>query len=374
VANRRDRGLDRFINPPAPDRSSHRAGRVLAPSARATALRPVAEPRTTRHAARPPATSHPLPLRVYLLLAITFGAAVLGVRALGRRPHGGSSEAASAGAVAAQGAAAASAPASWVDPAVVQRYQAQLSGLLAGRDGKYGFVALDLTTGVALLNDADTQYRAASVNKLPIVIDLYRRAAAGQIDLDATTAIADDEIQHYGTGTIQSQGSGQVYSYRDLAKLAIEESDNTAAFVLGKRLGLDSVQADLQSWGLKATSLVDNLTTARDAAVLLSLLQQHKLLSAAATNEVLAFMQNTVWTDRLQSGVPATIPVAHKIGTDVDVFNDAAIFLAPVHPYIAVALGSGVGEDDGNATLTALSRLVYQFEAALPAATHQTHH
>jgi beta-lactamase class A len=364
VTDRLRRGYDGFIQPPAPDRSGHRAGRALAPAARATALRPASSVR----GAALPRQQRSLPLRVYLLLAITFGAAVLGVRALGHHPRGESSGGAS------QPAAAAAAPSLWVDPDVVQRYQTQLSSLLAGRSGKYGFVALDLTTGVALLNDPDTQYRAASVNKLPIVIDLYRRAAAGQINLDATTPIADDEIQHYGTGTIQSQGSGQVYSYRDLAKLAIEESDNTAAFVLGKRLGLDSVQRDLEAWGLKATSLADNLTTARDVAVLLSLLAQGKLLPPAATHELLTLMQNTVWTDRLQAGVPATVPVAHKIGTDVDVFNDAAIFLAPNHPYIAVALGAGVGEDDGNGTMAALSRLVYQFEAALPAATHVTHH
>ncbi len=371
MTERLRRGYDGFIQPPAPDRSSHRAGRVLAPTARATALRRAPAARAARAVAvgRPPAASRALPLRVYVLLAITFGAAVLGVRALGHHPRGGAADIAQPAP-----AQAAAAPTRWVDPDVVQRYQSQVDALLAGRTGKYGFVALDLSTGVALLSDADTQYRAASVNKLPIVIDLYRRAAAGQLNLDATMPIADDEIQHYGTGTIQAQGSGQVYSYRDLAKLAIEESDNTAAFVLGKRLGLDSVQADLQTWGLKATSLADNLTTARDVAVLLSLLQQRRLLPEASTQELLGLLQNTVWTDRLQSGVPATVPVAHKIGTDLDVFNDAAIFLAPVHPYIAVALGAGVGEDDGNATMTALSRLVYQFEAALPAATHLTHH
>lgn len=368
MTDRLRRGFDGFVQPPAPDRSGHRAGRALASGARAAALRPAAV-RGATVARQPREGSRSLPLRVYLLLAITFGAAVLGVRALGHHPHSVSTDS-----PAQPAAQAAAAPSLWVDPDVVQRYQSQLSAMLAGRGGKYGFVALDLTTGVALLNDPDTQYRAASVNKLPIVIDLYRRAAAGQINLDATTAIADDEIQHYGTGTIQSQGSGQVYSYRALAKLAIEESDNTAAFVLGKRLDLDSVQQDLQSWGLKATSLADNLTTARDVAVLLSLLAQQKLLPAAATQELLSLMQNTVWTDRLQAGVPATVPVAHKIGTDVDVFNDAAIFLAQSHPYVAVALGAGVSEDDGNATLTALSRLAYQFEAALPAATHVTHH
>ena len=44
----------------------------------------------------------------------------------------------------------------------------------------------------------------------------------------------------------QLGGPGQSFSYRDLAALMIKESDNTASYVLGQRLGLDSVQRDLE--------------------------------------------------------------------------------------------------------------------------------
>ena len=130
-----------------------------------------------------------------------------------------------------------------------------------------------------------------------------------------------------------------------------------------------NVQADLQAWGLKQTSIEDNTTTARDAALVLARLERRELLPEAETSELLDMLRHTVWTDRLQSGVPSWLPVAHKIGTDVQVYNDAALFLDPQHPYIAVVLSSGDEESDALATMTRVSQLVYQFEAGLPAVT-----
>lgn len=227
----------------------------------------------------------------------------------------------------------------------------------------------DLTTGATFGINQDDLFRAASVNKLELAVSLYRRAMARQISLDATTVITADDIQNYGTGIIQSQPPGQSYSYRELARLMLQESDNTASYVIGRRLGLDRVQTEVSSWGLKNTTMVDNQTTASDVVLLLSRLQRGELLPATQTNEIVELLQHTAWNDRLQSGVPATLPVAHKIGTDIGIYNDAALFLDPQHPYIAVVLSGGTEESDALASMMQISRLAYQFEAALPAAT-----
>jgi beta-lactamase class A len=149
----------------------------------------------------------------------------------------------------------------------------------------------------------------------------------------------------------------------------IEQSDNTAAYVVGKRLGLDSVEQNARSWGLTHTSLSDNLTSAGDVAILLSRLVNRDLLPEQQTQEILRLLQNTVWTDRLQSGVPPSVAVAHKIGTDVGVYNDAAVFLNGNRPYLVVVLSTGTDETGALDTMEALSRMVYQFEGGLPAAT-----
>ncbi len=259
----------------------------------------------------------------------------------------------------------------WVDPQVLTSYQNRLTLLLAGQQGAYGVSIYDVNSGASVGVGQDTVLRAASVNKLELAISLYRRSVAHQINLDATTVIAADDIQNYGTGTIQLAGPGQTYSYRELAQLMLQESDNTASYVIGRRLGLDTVQTELGSWGLKHTSMSDNLTTSADVTLLLARLQRDELLPAAQTSEILDLLQHTAWTDRLQSGVPEGLPVAHKIGTDMSVYNDAAVFLDPSRPYIVVVLSGGTEQDAALAGMTGISQLAYQFEQSLPAATRK---
>lgn len=264
-------------------------------------------------------------------------------------------------------------PAFTVDPAFLATWQDSLSSAAAAHGpGSYAVEAIDLTTGTTLGVDADTPYRAASVNKLELAVDLYRQAQAHTIDLDATTVIQDADIQHYGTGTIQLQPGPQTYTWRALTKLMFQESDNTAAFVIGNRLGLANVQADLAAWGLTHTSMANNMTTAHDAALLLGELAQHKLLPGPASDELTGYLEHTAWPDRIPSGVPAGTLVAHKIGTDVGVFNDAGIVFHGSRPYVLAVLGSNAGEDDGLQAITAISQTVYTFELDLPGNVHPT--
>ena len=60
----------------------------------------------------------------------------------------------------------------------------------------------------------------------------------------------------------------QVYSLRNLAKLALKQSDNTAAHVLSLKIGEENVQKLVDSWGLKQTDMVNNKTTVYDMSVL----------------------------------------------------------------------------------------------------------
>jgi len=308
------------------------------------------------------------PWTAYVLTLLLAGCAVLGFR-VWQHSH---DRAAGAGGLAPV-VPISSARAYWVDPQYLAVYQGQLATYLAAQPGKYAVATIDVTTGAGVGINQDLPFRAASVNKLELAISLYRRALSHQINLDATTEIADDEIQNYGTGTIQLQVDGRTFTYRALARLMLEESDNTASFVIGKRVGLDSVQSDLQSWGLKQTSMSDNLTTAHDAALLIARLQRRELLPEQQTSEILYMLQHTAWDDRLVSGVPPSVPVAHKIGTDVEVYNDAALFLDGARPYVAVVLSAGTEEDGALRAMTQISRLTYLFEGGLPAASRKLH-
>ena len=227
---------------------------------------------------------------------------------------------------------------------------------------------LDLTTGATLATDADSQYRAASVNKLELLIDIYRRAAMHQIDLDATTVIQADDIQNYGTGTIQLGGPGQVFTWRALAKLMAQESDNTASYVVGgawvwtacrptSRLGADADIADRQSHLGPRRRVTAVEAGARQFAQRWRPPRCARPAAAHGLDRSTA-VRRASW-----------LPVAHKIGTDIGVYNDAALFLDAQRPYVAVVLSGSTGESDALITMTHISQSVYQFEGGLPAAS-----
>jgi beta-lactamase class A len=240
---------------------------------------------------------------------------------------------------------------------------------VTGLEGSYAIAVVDLTTGLTFGLNATAPYRAASVNKLPILLTLYQRADAGTLDLDETVTLTDDDIQHYGTGLIQDPSFGRTFTLRQLAALMIEESDNTAAYFLERYLGQDAIQANVAGWGLAHTSMAENTTTAADSVQLFQELSSSRLLQPASSAIVISLLEHTVFADRIAAGVPQGVSVAHKIGTDVGVYNDAGVVFAPGHPYAITVLSQDASETEAEPALTRLSRDVYQFESSLAATT-----
>ena len=100
---------------------------------------------------------------------------------------------------------------------------------------------------------------AASVNKIPILAAVYYFANQGEIDLDQKITIQASDIQDYGTGIIRYEQPGVIYSLKTLARLMMEKSDNTAAYVLTHRvIGQNELQEMVEAWGLTGTNVKTN--------------------------------------------------------------------------------------------------------------------
>ena len=142
----------------------------------------------------------------------------------------------------------------------------KLTADTAGLQGSYGVATIDLASGLTYGVNGNSLYRAASVNKMPILITLFDSADKGRISLNQPLTLSDSDIQHYGTGTIQDPNAPRTYTLRQLGALMIQVSDNTAAYVLERALGQQAVQQNAQRWRLDHTSMTDNTTTPSDAA------------------------------------------------------------------------------------------------------------
>lgn len=110
---------------------------------------------------------------------------------------------------------------------------------------------------------AETGWRAdelvvlSSVVKVPLVLELARQIAAGQLDpTDRVRASAADRLGGPGTSGCRDDVE---YSLRDAAWLALTVSDNTAADLLFDRVGLENVRALTSELGLSRTRIVGAL-------------------------------------------------------------------------------------------------------------------
>lgn len=110
-------------------------------------------------------------------------------------------------------------------------------------------------------------FTQASAIKIPILWELHRAAAAGELSLDETLPI-DPTNGVGGCGVLQSFSSPQTrVALSDLAVLMMVLSDNVATNLLIDRVGLDAVNALMDAHGAGATRLRRKMMdqVARDA-------------------------------------------------------------------------------------------------------------
>ncbi|EPH44779.1 serine hydrolase [Streptomyces aurantiacus] len=112
--------------------------------------------------------------------------------------------------------------------------------------------ALDIDSGAEISAGADQPVVTASVHKLCVLVTLYEHAAAGRLDLTEQVECPVDGRTSGPTGLAAMLDPVRV-SLRDAAYLMMAVSDNTAAELLLRRVGLDAVNATTARLGLTRT-------------------------------------------------------------------------------------------------------------------------
>lgn len=210
----------------------------------------------------------------------------------------------------------------------------------------------NLTTGEAVHINPDVPVIAASVIKLAVLLEAFRRFDEGSLDPNELYAVQpEDKVPSCGALTYLHDGIR--VTLRDLAVLMIILSDNTATNILIDRLGIDRINRTLDAYGLTGMRLrrkmfdseaaargLQNTITAKSIARFLRLLYKGELISKAASETML----HILFDQRLNGKIPfylhsAGIRVAHKTGEDDGTTHDAGIILAS-EPLLAVFLSN----------------------------------
>lgn len=246
------------------------------------------------------------------------------------------------------------------DPALLKK---KLTKAIGEEWKNYSVYVKSLTSDFEMGVNETAIYTGASINKLPIFATLYFLANKGEIDLDKTITIQEVDIQDYGTGSIRYGKPGDTYSVKTLAKLMMQQSDNTAAYILGTSVvGLESIEEYINNWGLEQTSMVDNKTSNKDMAILMEKIYKEEVASHALALEMLTFLTNTDFEDRIPSKLPPNTTVYHKTGNGLGVVHDVGIVVGPKTTYFIGILTSDVSDEEKtNALMGELSKIVFDY-------------
>jgi len=206
-------------------------------------------------------------------------------------------------------------------------------------------------------------FAAASVNKVPILASLYEEVSKKPEILDRQVTPQQSDIQDYGTGSIRYDPPGTGYSVKTLARLMMQQSDNTAAYILANHIvGQDTIQEYVNSWGMTQTDIATNKTSNKDMAILFKKIAHSEVSRAPFNEEMMSFLKDSDFEDRLPALLPKTVTVYHKIGTAEGGIHDVGYVSGDRVKYYIGVMTTDIGSEEKTIKLLAnLSKLIYDF-------------
>ena len=208
---------------------------------------------------------------------------------------------------------------------------------------------------------------AASMIKIPVLVAFLQEVDQGNISLNEPLTIDAAQVAT-GSGSMQDEPVGTVYSALETASWMIVNSDNTATNMLIERMGgAAKLNERFKSWGLEDTvinaPLPDlegtNTTSPEDLVSLMSMINQGELLSLRSRDRMLTIMQRTYAADLLPQGLgDENALIAHKTGDIGAMLGDAGIVDLPNGQRYAIAVMVQRPFNDGRAV--EMIRLVSQ--------------
>ncbi len=241
--------------------------------------------------------------------------------------------------------------------------KAKIQETIAGEWSNYSVYVVDFKSSFAMGINETVIYDGASVNKIPILAALYDYVQKGKVNLSETITPQPNDIQDYGTGSIRYDPPGTAYSIQTLARLMMQKSDNTAAYVLANHVvELSNIQSHVEGWGMAQTDMIDNKTSNKDIALLIKKIYDGQIADRARTAEMLAFLKDSDFENRLPPLLPEDAVVYHKIGTIEGGVHDAGIVVrGDTVYYIGIFTSDVTKVESAEKLIAKVSRVVFDY-------------
>ncbi|MDD5731493.1 MAG: class A beta-lactamase-related serine hydrolase [Patescibacteria group bacterium] len=233
--------------------------------------------------------------------------------------------------------------------------QSELSRLV----GDYGVYVARLDNGEKYEFNSEKIFTAASLSKL-FLTGAYYNAAESDPALMVNDTMLENQDKVEGNGNTYSEPVGSSYKPVDLIERMLKQSDNTAFAVMTRNLGLGRVTDFINNYGFSQTDFINNTTSPKDVGTFLEKLYRQEIMGKDYTDEMIGFMQNTSFEDRLPFYLPG-VKIAHKIGTWDGAYSDAGIVYGKSGDYIIVVMTDSANYTEAVNAMRKLSEVVYNY-------------
>ncbi len=247
-------------------------------------------------------------------------------------------------------------------------------------DGVPGVAIEDLTSGEKIVINADEIFPQASTIKIAVLAELYhqdQQAAGGVVGkarlTDPYFVRSEDVVQDSDILAGLTPGVTRLTN-RDLATMMVAVSDNGATNVLIDRIGMDNVNAFLESLGLRATRLKrrmmdleaaaqgrENVSTPREMTTLLETIWAGKAFDKERTADFWK-MLSTPKSSPMRRGLPDGAVAGNKTGSLEGVRNDCGVVFAPDRPFVLCVMTTYLRDEmAGEDAITRISAAAWSY-------------
>jgi beta-lactamase class A len=247
-------------------------------------------------------------------------------------------------------------------------------------DGTMGLGIMDLTDGRTYLLNANQVFAQASSIKVAILAELYHQEQQSEQGVSGKAKLSDAytvEARDIVDGSAIMGGLTPVLTRvtnRDLATFMVAVSDNSAANVLIDRLGMQNVNALLDSLGLHQTRLErkmmdvkaaqegrENISTPGEMMTLFVDLYRNKVVNKTLTADFFKVLGTSKESD-IPRYIPEDVVCANKPGELEGVRNDVGIVFVPNRPFVIVAMTAYLQrERDGDDAIAKIAGAAYEY-------------
>lgn len=261
-----------------------------------------------------------------------------------------------------------------------------LTDTLNHAKGNFALAFKNLQTGEEILINEHRLFHAASTMKTPVMIEVYKQAAAGKFRMsdsiliktefnsivDSTFSLStkdDSETELYAV-------AGQKRPISELVYKMIILSSNLATNLLVELVGANNVTQSMRELGANEIQVLrgvedgkafraglNNKVTAYDLMIIFAAISEGKAVNQEASDDMIKILLDQKFNDIIPAQLPKEVKVAHKTGWITGLHHDSALIMLPDgRRYVLVLLSDSLeNEDAGVKQMATASKMIYDY-------------